>query len=82
MTEDHFGGFPRVGSLTVSESRAVVAKGLIFVGAATLIGNGSAYVLSMISARILNQADFGALGAFLRRLLDLVLRHRGKSPDC
>ena len=69
MTEDHFGGFPRVGSLPVSESRAVVAKGLIFVGAATLIGNGSAYLLSMISARILNQADFGALGALLGLLV-------------
>lgn len=59
----------RVGSLPVSESRSVVAKGLIFVGAATLIGNGSAYLLSMISARILNQADFGALGALLGLLV-------------
>ena len=32
----------------MSESRTVVAKGLIFVGAATLVGNGSAYLLSMI----------------------------------
>jgi O-antigen/teichoic acid export membrane protein len=46
-----------------------MAKGLIFVGAATLIGNGSAYLLSMISARILNQADFGALGALLGLLV-------------
>ena len=53
----------------MSESRAVVAKGLIFVGAATLIGNGSAYLLSMVSARILNQADFGALGALLGLLV-------------
>jgi O-antigen/teichoic acid export membrane protein len=47
----------------------VVAKGLIFVGAATLVGNGSAYLLSMISARILDQADFGALGALLGLLV-------------
>jgi len=53
----------------VSDSRSVMAKGLIFVGAATLIGNGSAYLLSMISARILNQADFGALGALLGLLV-------------
>jgi O-antigen/teichoic acid export membrane protein len=46
-----------------------MAKGLIFVGAATLVGNGSAYLLSMISARILNQADFGALGALLGLLV-------------
>ena len=53
----------------MSESRAVMAKGLIFVGAATLVGNGSAYLLSMVSARILNQADFGALGALLGLLV-------------
>jgi O-antigen/teichoic acid export membrane protein len=53
----------------VSDSRNVVAKGLIFVGAATLVGNGSAYLLSMISARILDQADFGALGALLGLLV-------------
>ena len=53
----------------MSDSRSVMAKGLIFVGAATLIGNGSAYLLSMISARILNQADFGALGALLGLLV-------------
>ncbi len=64
-----FAGNPRVGSRLVSESRTVMAKGLIFVGAATLVGNGSAYLLSMISARILNQADFGALGALLGLLV-------------
>lgn len=53
----------------MSDSRNVVAKGLIFVGAATLVGNGSAYLLSMISARILDQADFGALGALLGLLV-------------
>lgn len=53
----------------MSDSRSVVAKGLIFVGAATLVGNGSAYLLSMVSARILNQADFGALGALLGLLV-------------
>lgn len=53
----------------MSDPRSVVAKGLIFVGAATLVGNGAAYLLSMISARILNQADFGALGALLGLLV-------------
>jgi O-antigen/teichoic acid export membrane protein len=42
---------------------------MIFVGAATLIGNGTAYLLSMISARILDPADFGALGALLGLLV-------------
>ena len=42
---------------------------MIFVGAATLIGNGTAYLLSMVSARILNPADFGALGALLGLLV-------------
>jgi O-antigen/teichoic acid export membrane protein len=53
---------------TASE-RAVVAKGMIFVGAATLLGNGTAYLLSMVSARILDPADFGALGALLGLLV-------------
>jgi len=42
---------------------------MIFVGAATLVGNGIAYLLSMISARILDPADFGALGALLGLLV-------------
>jgi O-antigen/teichoic acid export membrane protein len=42
---------------------------MIFVGAATLIGNGTAYLLSMVSARILDPADFGALGALLGLLV-------------
>ncbi len=50
-------------------SKSVMARGLIFVGAATLIGNGTAYLLSMVSARILDQADFGALGALLGLLV-------------
>jgi O-antigen/teichoic acid export membrane protein len=48
-----------------------LAKGLVLVGAATLIGNGAAYLLSMVSARILNRADFGALGALLGLLVIL-----------
>ena len=49
--------------------RAALAKGLIFVGAATMIGNGAAYLLSMIAARVLSPADFGALGALLGLLV-------------
>jgi len=52
-------------------SRSALAKGLVLVGAATLIGNGAAYLLSMVSARILNRADFGALGALLGLLVIL-----------
>ena len=52
-----------------ASSRTVVAKGMIFVGAATLLGNGTAYLLSMVSARILDPADFGALGALLGLLV-------------
>ena len=54
-----------------STSRATLAKGLILVGVATLVGNGAAYLLSMVAARILNQADFGALGALLGLLVIL-----------
>lgn len=49
--------------------RRVLAKGLVLVGAATLIGNGAAYLLSMIAARILTPAQFGALGALLGLLV-------------
>ena len=52
-----------------ASSRGVVAKGMIFVGVATLLGNGTAYLLSMVSARILDPADFGALGALLGLLV-------------
>lgn len=52
-------------------SRSTLAKGLVLVGAATLIGNGAAYLLSMVAARILNKADFGALGALLGLLVIL-----------
>lgn len=47
------------------QTRATLAKGLVLVGAATLIGNGAAYLLSMVAARVLSPADFGALGALL-----------------
>lgn len=53
----------------MSESRTVMAKGMLFVGAATLLGNGTAYLLSMVAARILSPADFGALGALLGLLV-------------
>ena len=67
----------RVGRLTPvnhpaehsASSRTVVAKGMIFVGVATLLGNGTAYLLSMVSARVLDPADFGALGALLGLLV-------------
>lgn len=51
--------------------RKSLAKGLIFVGAATLIGNGAAYVLSIVAARILSVPDFGAFGALLGLLIIL-----------
>ena len=51
--------------------RSTLAKGLILVGVATLVGNGAAYLLSMVAARILNKADFGALGALLGLLVIL-----------
>ena len=51
--------------------RSTLAKGLILVGFATLVGNGAAYLLSMVAARILNKADFGALGALLGLLVIL-----------
>lgn len=54
-----------------STSRSALAKGLVLVGAATLVGNGAAYLLSMVAARILNKADFGALGALLGLLVIL-----------
>lgn len=56
-------------ALDAASQRSAVAKGMIFVGAATLIGNGTAYLLSMVSARILDPADFGALGALLGLLV-------------
>jgi O-antigen/teichoic acid export membrane protein len=56
-------------TLDAASQRSAVAKGMIFVGAATLIGNGTAYLLSMVSARILDPADFGALGALLGLLV-------------
>ena len=51
------------------QPRAALAKGLVFVGAATMVGNGAAYLLSMISARVLSPAQFGALGALLGLLV-------------
>jgi len=51
--------------------RSVLAKGLVFVGAATLVGNGAAYALSMVAARVLDPEDFGAMGALLGLLIIL-----------
>ena len=50
-------------------SRRVLAQGLILVGVATLVGNGSAYLLSMVAARVLSPADFGAFGALTGLLI-------------
>ncbi len=55
--------------MSSSQPRAALAKGLVFVGAATLVGNGAAYLLSMVAARVLTPADFGALGALLGLLV-------------
>ena len=54
------------------ESRSELAKGLILVGVATLVGNGAAFLLSMVAARVLGPDDFGAFGALVGILLILV----------
>ncbi len=54
--------------VAVTERRAV-ARGLILVGAATLIGNAAAYLLSIVAARALVPAEFGAMGAMLGILI-------------
>ena len=70
---DRVNGLDHVDHVDMVENaasqRTVVAKGMIFVGAATMLGNGTAYLLSMVSARILDPADFGALGALLGLLV-------------
>lgn len=53
----------------MTEPRSTLAKGLIFVGVATLVGNGAAYLLSMIAARVLDPAQFGAFGALMGVLI-------------
>jgi O-antigen/teichoic acid export membrane protein len=53
------------------ESRSALAKGLILVGVATLVGNGAAFLLSMVAARVLGPSDFGAFGALIGILLIL-----------
>jgi len=55
--------------VSAPRTRSVLAKGLIFVGIATLVGNGAAYLLSMVAARALTPAQFGALGALLGLLV-------------
>ena len=54
------------------ESRKSLAKGLVLVGAATMVGNGAAFLLSMVAARVLGPTDFGAFGALIGILLILV----------
>ena len=49
--------------------RAALAKGLVFVGAATMVGNGAAFLLTMVAARVLTPDEFGALGALLGMLV-------------
>ncbi len=53
----------------MEEPRKTLAKGLIFVGAATMVGNGAAYLLSIIAARMLTPEEFGAFGAMLGILI-------------
>ncbi len=53
----------------MQQPRRALAKGLVFVGAATMVGNGAAYLLSMIAARQLVPAEFGAFGALLGVLI-------------
>jgi len=53
------------------ESRKSLAKGLVLVGAATMVGNGAAFLLSMVAARVLGPTDFGAFGALIGILLIL-----------
>ncbi len=57
------------GEQPASGERRALAKGLIFVGAATMVGNAAAYLLSMVAARVLTPAEFGALGALLGLLV-------------
>ena len=49
--------------------RKTLAKGLVFVGAATVVGSGAAFLLSMVAARVLTPDEFGALGALLGMLV-------------
>ncbi|MDP2287509.1 MAG: hypothetical protein Q8M73_02945 [Actinomycetota bacterium] len=53
----------------MDQPRTALAKGLVFVGIATLVGNGAAYALSMTAARVLDPAQFGAFGALMGVLI-------------
>jgi len=53
----------------VDQPRSALAKGLVFVGIATLVGNGAAYGLSMFAARVLDPSEFGAFGALMGVLI-------------
>jgi len=53
------------------ESRKDLAKGLVLVGVATMVGNGAAFLLSMVAARVLGPSEFGAFGALIGILLIL-----------
>lgn len=50
-------------------ARRVLAKGLVLVGAATLVGNGAAFIFNSVAARALTPAEFGAFGAMLGFLI-------------
>ena len=53
------------------QTRSDLAKGLALVGVATMVGNGAAFLLSMVAARILGPSEFGAFGALIGILLIL-----------
>ena len=53
----------------MSNERRTLAKGLVFVGAATMVGNAAAFLLTMVAARVLTPDEFGALGALLGMLV-------------
>ena len=55
----------------MQQERRALARGLVFVGVGTLLGNGAAYLLSMVAARVLSIEDFGAFGALLGLLVIL-----------
>lgn len=55
--------------MTPKRPQRELARGLAFVGAATVVGNGAAFLLTMIAARVLTPGDYGALGALLGMLV-------------
>lgn len=51
--------------MSTTTDRRAMARGLAVVGVATLVGNGAAFGLSMVAARVLTPAEFGGFGALL-----------------